>query len=46
LTHIKRQKFFCHVNGRGYNRQFFIISAALDVTEGIIAVLYVSIMNE
>ena len=41
----KTAKKFCHVKGRGYNTQFFfIISIALDVTEGIFAVLYVSVM--
>jgi len=41
---IYKCKTFCHVKGRGYNT-VFIISTALDVTEGIFAVLYVSIMG-
>jgi len=39
LTHIKQQKFLLSHKGP------WIISTALDVTEGIFAVLYVSIMG-
>jgi len=45
LTHIKQQKFLLSRQlRRGYNKNC-IISTALDVTEGIFAVLYVSIMG-
>ena len=36
---------FCDVKGRGYNTQFLLYPRPFDVTEGIFAVLYVSIMG-
>jgi len=44
--HVQNSKnSFCHVQGRGYNTQFLLYPWPSEKTEGIFAVLYVSIMG-
>ena len=42
VTHIKQQKYFHHLKGRGYNKNSVYIQGALG-DENIFAVLYVSL---